>query len=112
MALFTLNCPKCGQTGQAKFRKRYHQIYLEIDHYGKPFYEKGLSKSQQIPANDKNFTTHHYTYKSTCYIGNIDKITLDTQLPYTIDKRLLKIFQDQKPKPKAILSTPFLYSLK
>lgn len=68
MALGNVFCPKCGKVGQAKYRRRYHQIYLEVDHYG---------RKHKDPTKDK-FTTHHITYNKTCYIGNLESDTVKT----------------------------------
>lgn len=74
MGLYSGFCPICKLWGQLKYRKRYHQIYAEFDHY--TTLKGRISKL-------------HHNYKSSCYIGNIENLKV---------QELLKL----KPQPIAI----------
>lgn len=70
MALDTTFCPKCGKVGQRKYRRRYHQVYEEFDHYG-----------------IKSYSKLHHNYKSTCYIGNIETLNNPIIIPLVVKSK-------------------------
>ena len=45
-------CPKCGLLGQFKVRLNKLSFYQYVDHYGL-----------------RGITSHHITYRSSCYLG-------------------------------------------
>lgn len=61
MALNDAFCPKCNQWGQRKYRKHYHQVYEEFDHY------------QTLKGKPSKL---HHNYKYSCYIGKVTESDL------------------------------------